>query len=130
MHQQQYTLCLITVQNMNKINPFFPEISQQRHMYERVAIILHRAKCYFTSMGNAWYLITVQNRNKVATFFSKILQQTFKFYAKIAITQIWHRAKCYCMCISGPWYTIRLLNMKKIQPAIMEECMRMDSRMN
>ena len=51
------TQYLITVPNMNTINPFFPRISQQIHkMFEKVAIltlIWHRVKCYFTSMSNA-----------------------------------------------------------------------------
>ena len=43
---------------MNKINSFFSEISEQTHkMYENVAIITqiwHRAKCHCTSMSNVW----------------------------------------------------------------------------
>ena len=39
-------------------------------MYEKKTMtqIGHRAKCYFTSMNNAWYLIIVPNMNKI-TFF-------------------------------------------------------------
>ena len=84
-------------------------------MYEKVPIITQiwlRAKCYFTSMSNAWYLISVPNMNKIATFFSEISQQILKIYEKIAIiTQI-----------QQPMVP----NMKKIHPVIMEECTRMD----
>ena len=100
MHQQQ--MVPDYVPNMNKINPFFSEMSQQIHkMYEQVAIITeiwHRARCYFTSMSNRWYmyLITVPNLNKITTFFSDISQQTLKIYEKMAIiTQSCHRAKFY-----------------------------------
>ena len=75
---------------MNKINPLFSEISQLHKIYEKVAIhvitqIWHGAKCYFTSMSNAWHLKTVLNTNKITTFFSTISQQTLKIYEKIAI---------------------------------------------
>ena len=53
-------------------------------MYEKVAItqLLHRAKCYFTSMSNAWYMITIPNMNKIITLFSAISQQTLKISEK------------------------------------------------
>ena len=80
---------LITVTNMNKINPLCSEISQQMHkMYETVVIITqiwYREKYYFTSKSNMWYLITVPNMNKITTFFSDLSQQTLKIYEKIAI---------------------------------------------
>ena len=93
MHRAKYyftsnnTWYLITVPNMNKISPFFYEISQQIHkMYEKVAIITQiwqKAKCYFTSMSNALYLIAVTH-----IFFNHILwdNTTLKFYReKMAI---------------------------------------------
>ena len=70
-------------------------------MYEKVVIIAqiwHRAKCYFTSMNNTWYLITVQNMATITMFLSEISQQTFKMYDQmVIITQIWHEAKFYYM---------------------------------
>ena len=62
------TWYLITVPNMNKINPFFSEISQQIHkMYEKLATITQnwqRAKCYFTFMSNTLFLIIVPDMKK------------------------------------------------------------------
>ena len=50
---------------------------------------------------------------------------------KIAIIiPIWHRDKFYFTCISGPWYLITVPNMKKIDPAIIEECVRTDRLTN
>ena len=124
---------------INIINPFFSEISQQytkcmnKWSYYQITHIWHRVKCYFTNMRNAWYLITVPNMNNITTFFSDISQQTLniKFYEKIAIiTQIWHRAKFYFTSIHGSWYMIMVPNMKKIHLAIMEECMRTDWEMD
>ena len=70
------TRYLITIPNMNKITPFFSDISQQTHkVYEKVAInfpIWYRAICYGTSMSNTWYMITVSNMNKLPSFFSEI----------------------------------------------------------
>ena len=111
------TWYLITIRNMNKINPFFSAISQQMHkMYNKVAIITqiwYRPICNFTGMSNAWYLITVQHMNKITTFFSKILQQTLKIYDKIAIiTQIWHRASA----AHGTWSWYPIWR-KSIQPS-------------
>ena len=66
---------------MNKINPFVSEISHQiPQVYEKVTIITqiwHKAKCYSTSMSNAWYLIHVPDMNKI-TFFAEISHQTLK----------------------------------------------------
>ena len=76
----------ITVPNMNKINQFVYEISQQIHkMVEKVVCITkiwNRVKCSFTSMSNTWYLITAPNMNKITTFFFEISQQTLKIYEK------------------------------------------------
>ena len=67
---------------MNKINPFFSEISHQiPQMYDKVIIITqiwHRTQCYFTTISNAWYLIPVPNINKITTFFAVISQQRLK----------------------------------------------------
>ena len=41
-----------------------------------------------------------------------------------------YRAKFYFTCISSPWYLSMVPYMKKIQPAIMEECTRMDWQMD
>ena len=74
---------MTTVPNMNKIKPFFSEISQQTHkMYEQVAIITqlwYRVKYYSTSIRNTWYLIIVPKLNKISTFFYDIshTQTTF-----------------------------------------------------
>ena len=57
-------------------------------MYEKVAIISqiwNKAKYYFTSISNTWYLITVANMNNTTTLFSEISQQTLKIYEKIKI---------------------------------------------
>ena len=105
MHQQY----MISVPNMNKINQFFYEMSQQPHkMYEKVTIITqiwHRAKCYFPGMSNTWYLVTLPNIITIITFFSEISQQTLqtlKIYKKIdTTTQIWHWTKFYFTCISS-----------------------------
>ena len=90
MHHQY----LITVQNMNKINPLSSEIANKNKMYEKVAKITqiwHRAKCYFTSMSNIWYPITLPNMTTITTSFSEISQETLKIYEKLAInTHIWH----------------------------------------
>ena len=72
-----YCICISTwLPNMNKINPFFSEISQQIHKTnEKVAIIAQ-------SMSNAWCLINVPNMNKIITFFWEISQQKLKIYEK------------------------------------------------
>ena len=63
---------------MNKISPFFSEISQQIHkMYEKlgtiaqIAQIWQRDKCYFTSMSNTSFLISGPDMKKINTFFSE-----------------------------------------------------------
>ena len=80
------TLYLLTVPNVNKINPFFSQLLQQIHkMYEKIAIITqiwHRVTWYFTSMSiDAWYLITVPNMNKI-TFVSGTYHNQHLFYEK------------------------------------------------
>ena len=79
--------------------------------------IWHRAKCYLTSMNNAWYLITVPNMNKITTFISKISQP---------LNNLWKNchnysngAKLYFTCMRSTWYLILVPN---IHQAIMEEC--------
>ena len=103
-------------------------------MYEKLVIITHicqRAKCYFTSMSNTWYLLTVPTMNRITTFFSQISQKTLQMYEKIfIITQIWERAKFYSTCMSNSWYLITVPNITKIQSAIMEYCSRMDWEMH
>ena len=65
----------------------------------------------------------------IITFFSEISQQTLNIYEKLAIvSQMWQRGKFYFTHISSPWYMIKVPNVKEILPAIMEECMRMDSQ--
>ena len=47
------------------------DMATNTQTYEKVSLIIqmwHRAKCYFTSMINTWYLITVHNMNKITTF--------------------------------------------------------------
>ena len=51
--------------------------------------ICRKAKCYFTSISNTWYLITAPNINEINIFFSEISQQIHKMYEKLTIiTQI------------------------------------------
>ena len=95
-------------------------------MYEKMVIITqiwHRAKLYFRSLSNLWYLVTVPNMNKIATFFSEISQQTHKIYEKVAIiTKIWHRAKRYftSTCMSNAPYLVTLPNRNKITTFLSE----------
>ena len=73
------TWYLINVQNMNKINPFFSELSQQNirkggHNYSNLT------QSHFTSMHNTLYRISVPNMNKITTFLTVISQQTLNIY--------------------------------------------------
>ena len=75
---------LITVPNMNKVNPFFSERSQQIHkMYETLATIAQvwqRAKC----MSNVLDLINVPDM-KTKIHSSLRDHSTFKIYEKMTI---------------------------------------------
>ena len=42
----------------------------------------HRAKCYITSISNAWYLIPVPNMNKIIAFVSGISDRHLKAMTK------------------------------------------------
>ena len=85
------TWYLITTPNINNMNLFFWEISQQTH--EKWPQLLKFGKESNTilqtwALNGTWYVITVQNMNKITALFD-ILQQTFKIYEKInIITQI------------------------------------------
>ena len=78
----KFLLWLITVPNMNKINPFFfCDITTIIKFKKNIGIITqiwHRAKWYFTCVSNTWYLITVPNMNTSNPFFFEISQQIHK----------------------------------------------------
>ena len=68
--------------------------------------IRHRAKCYFTSVTNVWYIAFVPNMNKITTFFCDTLQQALKLYEKMSIiNQIWYRVKSYLQCMVADYCT-------------------------
>ena len=101
---------LITIPNVNKINPLFSTILQQTHtILENIAVItqiMHRAKWYFTSTSKTCHMITVPHMYKIDPFFSEISQQILV----VIFTQIWHRDKCYFTRMSNAWYLITIPN--------------------
>ena len=80
---------------------------------KKVAIITqiwHRAKYYFTSMSNEWYLITVTNMTTITKFFSELSQQILQIYGHNYSNLAW--SQILFMYISRPWCLIIVPTMK------------------
>ena len=102
-----------------------------QNVFKKVMIITqmwHSVKCYFT--GNTWYLIIVPNINKITTFFSQISQQILNLYEKNVHTYS-NLTQSQILIYMHQWPMLpdHCIQIKKIHPANMEECTRMDIRM-
>ena len=83
-----HALWLITVPNMNKINPFFSEICKHIKLKKNIAIItqiwLSQLQCYMHQQ----HIVPIPNVNKINLFFSAISQIHKKYEKMVIITQI------------------------------------------